>query len=100
MTTNIICLDENPFPDKAAKDLTKEEILNILSLEEKENKKVLFYKLKNETTSDICYIYYHREGNEQIAFSKERVQNFLICRRFWNKKYCNTILRFPGGSIK
>lgn len=35
MTTNIICLDENPFPDKAAKDLTKEEILNILSLEER-----------------------------------------------------------------
>ncbi|CAK5088428.1 unnamed protein product [Meloidogyne enterolobii] len=83
------------FPKKNPEDLTKDDISQILGLENKLNKTVLFYKPKNELMPEICFMYYDEDGDQEKAFKNNRIKNLVICKF----KNCNVLLVHPGGSI-
>ncbi|KAL7070396.1 hypothetical protein ACQ4LE_010374 [Meloidogyne hapla] len=84
----------NEFPDKNPDEFTKDEIIQILTLEKRQNKKVLFYKPKNDLMPEICFPFYDREGNEENALKNGRVKNLVICK-FLD---CNAVLVCPSLS--
>uniref|UniRef100_A0A914HV49 Uncharacterized protein n=1 Tax=Globodera rostochiensis TaxID=31243 RepID=A0A914HV49_GLORO len=80
------------FPTKDPSEFTKEEIVQILSLEKKKEKTTLFYKPKKDSMPEICVPYYNKEGNEVEAYLNGQIKKFVICKN----NDCNTVLKCPS----
>ncbi|KAI3421832.1 hypothetical protein GPALN_012376 [Globodera pallida] len=76
------------FPTKDPSEFTKEEIVQILSLEKNKEKTTLFYKPKKESMPEICVPYYNKEvhimkdtSRENVRMMQRRLQN---CQHFFH----------------